>query len=268
MDSARPRACRLQARLMPTGAAFAPAAERTRGMLRDDQLRACWRTRDSHAVSARRLQAWDRCALKDERGFSAASSWAALTLRPQLVGIGPLLPRVERDLGVSHAVAGLLASVPVLCMGFFAPPAAYVVARIGTRRAIASYLGLIATAGLARAVAPGAISVILLTVPIGVGMGLAGALLPVLVKERFDPASSIEAGSGEAGGRRPRRGRTGRGPGAARRGVAWDCGRWFPLNNTGGGASRLTWCGYDRTHGARSFRANPQSSRSRVRLSA
>jgi CP family cyanate transporter-like MFS transporter len=117
---------------------------------------------------------------------------AALTLRPQLVGIGPLLPRVERDLGVSHAVAGLLASVPVLCMGLFAPPAAYLVARIGTRRAIASCLGLIATAGLARALAPDPISVVVLTLPIGVGMGLAGAILPVMVKERFAdrPASA------------------------------------------------------------------------------
>jgi CP family cyanate transporter-like MFS transporter len=113
-------------------------------------------------------------------------------LRPQLVGIGPLLPRIERDLGVSHAVAGLLSTIPVVCMGLFAPPAAYVVARVGTRRAIAGCLGLIATAGIARAFGPDAISVVLLTLPIGVGMGLAGALLPVLVKERFAdrPASA------------------------------------------------------------------------------
>jgi MFS transporter, CP family, cyanate transporter len=132
---------------------------------------------------------------------------AALTLRPQLVGIGPLLPRVQRDLDVSHAVAGLLATIPVLCMGLFAPPAAHLVAWLGTRRAIAGCLGLIATAGLARAVAPEVISVVLLTVPIGVGMGLAGALLPVLVKERFAdrPASAtgiyaagINVGSGFA----------------------------------------------------------------------
>ena len=42
---------------------------------------------------------------------------AALTLRPQLVGIGPLLPSVQDDLDVTHAVAGLLGTIPVLCMG-------------------------------------------------------------------------------------------------------------------------------------------------------
>jgi MFS transporter, CP family, cyanate transporter len=46
----------------------------------------------------------------------AALFVAALALRPQLVGIGPLLPDVEADLGVSHAVAGLLGTIPVMCM--------------------------------------------------------------------------------------------------------------------------------------------------------
>ena len=44
-------------------------------------------------------------------GALAALFLAALALRPQLVGIGPLLPRIEEDLSVSHAVAGLLLSL-------------------------------------------------------------------------------------------------------------------------------------------------------------
>jgi MFS transporter, CP family, cyanate transporter len=48
---------------------------------------------------------------------------AALALRPQVVGIGPLLPSIRDDLGLSHAVAGLLGTIPVLCMGLFALPA-------------------------------------------------------------------------------------------------------------------------------------------------
>ena len=50
---------------------------------------------------------------------------AALALRPQLVGIGPLLPPIQDDLDVTHAVAGLLGTIPVLCMGLFAPPAPF-----------------------------------------------------------------------------------------------------------------------------------------------
>ena len=49
----------------------------------------------------------------------------ALTLRPQIVGVGSLLPDIQESLDTTHAVAGLLATIPVLCMGLFAPPAAY-----------------------------------------------------------------------------------------------------------------------------------------------
>lgn len=115
----------------------------------------------------------------------AALGLAALALRPQLVGIGPLIPPVQDDLGMSHAASGLLGTIPVLCMGLFALPAARLAARWGTRRAIGACLATIAVAGLARAAAPTAVVLLLLTVPVGVGMGLCGALLPVAVKERF-----------------------------------------------------------------------------------
>ena len=117
--------------------------------------------------------------------FLVALFLAALALRPQLVGIGPLLPAVQDDLDVTHAVAGLLGTIPVLCMGLFAPPAPFLSGRIGARLAIAAALALIGLFGVARAVAPGAVAVIVLTFPVGVGMGLAGAMLPVAVKQRF-----------------------------------------------------------------------------------
>ena len=110
---------------------------------------------------------------------------AALALRPQLVGIGPLLPLIQDNLDITHAVAGLLGTIPILCMGLFAPPAPFVSGRIGARQAVALSLALIGVFGVVRAIAPGAVGVILLTIPIGVGMGIAGAILPVTVKERF-----------------------------------------------------------------------------------
>ena len=58
---------------------------------------------------------------------------AALALRPQLVGVGPLLSTIRRGLGVSHAVAGLLSTLIVLCMGLFAPVAFTISRRVGPR---------------------------------------------------------------------------------------------------------------------------------------
>src|SRR6266536_1155252 len=91
----------------------------------------------------------------------------------------------ELDIHTSHAVAGLLGTIPVLCMGLFAPPAAFLSQRLGARHALAAALALIGVFGIARAFMPGAALLILLTIPVGIGMGLGNALLPVGVKERF-----------------------------------------------------------------------------------
>jgi MFS transporter, CP family, cyanate transporter len=131
--------------------------------------------------------------------FLVALFLAALTLRPQLVGVGPLLPAVQDDLGVSHAVAGLLGTIPVLCMGVFAPPAPYLVARLGSRLAVAGAVLGVGTFGVVRAVVPGAAGVVLLTIPVGIGMGLAGAMLPVAVKERFADRPGFATGVYTAG---------------------------------------------------------------------
>lgn len=111
--------------------------------------------------------------------------FVALTLRPQIVGVGPLLPEIQDDLDTTHALVGLLATIPVLCMGLFAPPAAYLSARIGTRAVITWSIVLIGVFGVGRAVAPNAALIVLFTWPVGIGMGLAGAVVPVAVKERF-----------------------------------------------------------------------------------
>jgi CP family cyanate transporter-like MFS transporter len=118
-------------------------------------------------------------------GLLAGLFAVALALRPQIVGLGPLIPEIQEDLGISHAVAGLLSTIPVACMGLFAPAAAYISGSIGTRWAIGLAVGLIGVAGLARALAPGAAAVLALTLPVGIGIAVSGALMPVAVKERF-----------------------------------------------------------------------------------
>ena len=68
-------------------------------------------------------------------------------------------------------------------MGLFAPVAAYLGARLGTRRAMTIALALIGLFGVLRAIAPSAWLVVLLTWPVGIGMGLGNALSPLVVRE-------------------------------------------------------------------------------------
>jgi len=124
---------------------------------------------------------------------------AGLTLRPQIVAIGPLLPRIQSSLDISHAVGGLLATIPVLCMGLFAPLAPPLLRRYGSRRAVGGALLLVGVFGLARAAAPGVAAVLLLTVPLGIGIAVAGTLLPVVVKEEQPDRPTLGTGVYTAG---------------------------------------------------------------------
>ena len=70
-------------------------------------------------------------------------------------------------------------------MGLFAPAAGPLAARVGATRAMTLVLLTIGIAGIARALAPGAVGVIALTVPIGIGIAIGNVLAPVIVKTAF-----------------------------------------------------------------------------------
>ena len=128
---------------------------------------------------------------RGQLGLLVAMGLGSLSLRPQLVGVGPLLPNIQHSLGISHAVAGLLVTIPVLCMGLFAPTAAVLASRVGTNRAVAAALVLVAVAGIARAVSPGAALVLLVTIPVGIGMGLGFSSVSFLLLQ--------QSGAGDVG---------------------------------------------------------------------
>jgi CP family cyanate transporter-like MFS transporter len=108
---------------------------------------------------------------------------AAAATRPQLVGIGPLLGRIQQDLGVSHATVGLLGTIPVLCMGIFAPLGPKFINRWGVTGGIAICIALIAFGGLARVAVDSFAVIVLFTFVVGLGMGAMGSAMPVVVAE-------------------------------------------------------------------------------------
>ena len=101
---------------------------------------------------------------------------AALALRPAIIGIGPIAGAMAADLRVPHAFVALLATIPVVCMGLFAPLGPYVATRLGDRAAVALGLLVIAVAGALRGAAASALEVVALTVAVGVATGATGAL--------------------------------------------------------------------------------------------
>jgi CP family cyanate transporter-like MFS transporter len=123
--------------------------------------------------------------LRQYARFVAALFLVSLALRPQIIATAPLIPSIQADLGISHAVAGLLSAIPVLCMGVFAPAAAYVSGAIGARWAITGSVVLIAAGGLLRVAVPDTGVLIAFTFPVGVGIAVSGTLMPAIVKGRL-----------------------------------------------------------------------------------
>ncbi len=122
-----------------------------------------------------------------------------LTLRTPILVIGPIVGNLQADLGMNHAVAGLLGTIPVLCMGLLAPFGPVLAGSIGPRRGAAVCVAGIAFFGLVRAIAPETSSVLIATFGMGIGMALAGPILSMTVRGRTPGHPAAGTGAYVAG---------------------------------------------------------------------
>jgi CP family cyanate transporter-like MFS transporter len=110
---------------------------------------------------------------------------AGLDLRAPIASVPPLVPRISSDLTLSGAAAGLLTTVPVLCMGVFAPSAQRVAARVGRELTVVAALTAL-TAGLLLRLSGSVVVLLYLgTFLAGVGIATAQTVLPGIVKDHF-----------------------------------------------------------------------------------
>jgi MFS transporter, CP family, cyanate transporter len=114
----------------------------------------------------------------------AAIILVAANLRPVLTSVPPIVDGLVRAFGLSAVAAGALTTLPVLCMGLFAPLAAVGARRFGESAVLASAVALIAAGAALRAVA-GLAGLYGGTALAGVGIAVAGALLPAVVRTRM-----------------------------------------------------------------------------------
>ena len=118
----------------------------------------------------------------------------ALNLRAALAALPPLVSTIQDDLGLSGAAAGLLTTLPVLCMGLFAPVSQVLARRVGREATVGWALVLLFLGQVAR-LAGDVLPVLLLsTLAVGIGIALAGTVLPGIVKEFFAERSGTMTG--------------------------------------------------------------------------
>lgn len=110
---------------------------------------------------------------------------ASLNLRPPITSISPLMSTIQSDLGISGIAASLLTTLPVLCMGIFAPFSVKLSRRWGNEGAIVLALILIGI-GTALRLFVGATPLMMFTSFLsGIGIALAGPLLSSFIKQYF-----------------------------------------------------------------------------------
>lgn len=116
-----------------------------------------------------------------------------LNLRPALSSLAPLLPRIESEGELSVLMLSLLTTLPVLCLGLFAPFAPLFARRLGIERCLA--LGLIIlSAGLALRGLTNATTLFIGTLMVGAAIGIVGTLLPALVKRELAGSADLMTG--------------------------------------------------------------------------
>jgi CP family cyanate transporter-like MFS transporter len=119
--------------------------------------------------------------------MAAALVAVAANLRTAITSVPPLLDAISSELGLSHAAAGALTTLPVLCMGLFAPTASAIAHRLGAVAAVLAAMACTVVGTASRWFGDDVVTLYLGTFVAGVGIAVAGTLLPRLVKTFFPP---------------------------------------------------------------------------------
>jgi len=109
----------------------------------------------------------------------------ALSLRPGIVSMGPLVHAIQAEFGMKHAEAALLTAIPDLCMGFLAIVVPALGRRFGGDRVVLGSLALLGVAMVLRALAGSPASLLFATLLVGIGVAISGPLIGGWIKSHF-----------------------------------------------------------------------------------
>ena len=108
---------------------------------------------------------------------------AGLSLRITLLAIPPVLPLIERDLGLGATPTAVLTNLPVLLLSAAAVVGSISIARLGTRGTIVGGLLLVAVAGALRGAGSSAVVLFAMTLVMGVAIAAVQPVMPTLARD-------------------------------------------------------------------------------------
>ncbi|MGM9949135.1 MAG: CynX/NimT family MFS transporter [Lysinibacillus sp.] len=115
----------------------------------------------------------------------AAIFFVSLNLRPSITSIGPLLNTITKDLGITNTQVSLLTSIPVFCMGLFAPLAVPVLRRLGYKWAVNVLVVAIGVSTAARMFLDSYAALISTSFIAGFAIAIISPMINAFIKEHF-----------------------------------------------------------------------------------
>jgi CP family cyanate transporter-like MFS transporter len=118
----------------------------------------------------------------------------AVNMRAGLILIGPLLPILQREYGISVFTESILAAAPLLCFSLTALFMGRIINLADTNRIIAVAVSLL-TASLFLRTTFGIVSILLFSITLGIAVAVLNFMLPVWVRENHSGNAGLLTGT-------------------------------------------------------------------------
>lgn len=116
--------------------------------------------------------------------FMVAIIGIATNLRPAMTAVGPLIELIRSEFTLSHGMAGLITTLPLIAFAVFSPIAPKIGRRFGIETVLFGGLVLLTIGILMRSLYP-MTTLLIGTFLIGIAIAVCNVLLPALVKLKF-----------------------------------------------------------------------------------
>lgn len=109
----------------------------------------------------------------------------ALNLRAPLLGIGPVMSRIQAETGLSSGALGLLSSLPLIVFALFSSVVPVIASRFGMERTLIAALGVL-TVGVFVRLVPTPAALFIGTALLGFAIATGNVIIPGLIRREFE----------------------------------------------------------------------------------